>query len=93
MIEPLATTDGLFPAFATTIEQPFIVLLVLIRIIITTRDVRTVRTRTVHARTIIHESTIHGVFIRARAFTCKTDFSFLPLHQNKITSIFVSQLA
>ena len=43
-------------------------------------------------RTIIHDSTIHGVFISARAFTSKTDFSFLRLNQIKITSIFVSQL-
>ena len=48
--------------------------------------------RTVRTRTIIHGSNIHGVFMRASAFTSKTDFSFLPLNQSKITSIFVSQL-
>ena len=46
----------------------------------------------IHMRTIIHAHTICSVFGIARAFTGKTDFSFLRLNQIKITSIFVSQL-
>ena len=42
--------------------------------------------------TIIWECTIHPVFGNAHAFTSKTDLSFLPLNQIKITSIFVSPL-
>ena len=47
---------------------------------------------TIRMRTIIHESTIHGVFISARAFTSKIYILFLPLNQMKITFIVISEL-
>ena len=46
----------------------------------------------VRTRTITWECSICRIFGSARAFTSKTDFSFLRLNQIIITSIFVTQL-
>ena len=73
---------------STTYDDDVVVSYYIMHVLLSYSRIR-VRVRT---RTIIHKCNIHSVFIGARAFTSKTDFSFLRLNQIKITSIFVSQL-